>query len=163
MRKLVVLDFDGCIHTHSIHRRQVPNQLCVANLNRLLSVTHADVLVSSAWRGETIRPMRELLQSWGIWGRVVGVTPRLVEYVEQDPFVIWQTREKEIETWLHTHRPYDRLVVLDDEGDGFINLKPYLVQCSIDAGLTARLTIEAISLLEGLSSRFLRTTHQVTW
>jgi hypothetical protein len=143
---VLFLDFDGVIRTGRLNFKL--DEVAVAYLNILLSDTSADLVVSSSWRGDTISAMGTLLQSWGVWGRVVGVTPRLdTTYDASTGIYRVYTREQEILAWLAKHGEPDRYVVLDDEDSGFDLLKPLLVHTDAEVGLTAQDVERACRLL----------------
>lgn len=71
--------------------------------------------------------------------RIIDVTPQF------DP-AYGVTREDEIEGWLHHNGHPERFAILDDDPH-FVHLRPFLVQTSIETGLTAQLAIKVIELL----------------
>jgi hypothetical protein len=143
--KLVMLDFDGVIRSGRLNFKLDP--VCVDYLNILLAETQASVVVSSSWRGPTMAPMRTLLQSWGVWARVVGVTPRLDTYDASARLYVGYTREQGILTWLAKHGEPERYCILDDDDAGFDLVKPVLVLTDHELGLTARDVEKACRLL----------------
>jgi hypothetical protein len=145
VERLLILDFDGVIRSGRLNFKLDP--VCVAYLNMLLVETQASVVVSSSWRGDTVEPMRALLQSWGVWARVVGVTPDLSRYDGQTGLYIGGTREQEILQWLAKHDASKRFVILDDEDAGFDVLRPWLVLTDHEVGLTARDVEQACRIL----------------
>jgi hypothetical protein len=117
---VLFLDFDGVMNggSHPDHGFDWCLTSAVENLNRLLSVTKAKVVVSSAWRLEMdLQGLRKVLDTWGVEADVIGMTP-VLNFVdpEWDPDAqLPEARIVEIRAWLDAH-PNEVLdfAVLDD-------------------------------------------------
>lgn len=151
MRKLIFLDFDGVLNSHDWFQRRSPcipdstralredRDICpdnMAQLNKLVATTGAEVIVSSAWRiGRTLEGLRDILQRNGFRGTVTGVTPRLLTQ-----------RGEEIQAWIDANCQQQDIafVILDDDSD-MAHLKEHLVKTSMfQKGLCEQHTEEAI-------------------
>jgi hypothetical protein len=112
--KLIILDVDGVLNHNKAPERLNVSHLydpeCVARLNGLIEEHHAKLLVCSAWRiGQTIGSMQELLESIGVKGEVIGLTPWYQGY---------HTRDDEITAWFSHYDDFSNIysmVLLDDD------------------------------------------------
>ena len=155
--RLVFLDFDGVLNSAS-YQRKISAELtdaefftrssklldsdAIERLNRVLSATGAQVVVSSTWRvGMTVAALQSLLEERGFSGVVCGVTPRL--HLE---------RGAEIASWLDErkdepeHAEGVRFVIFDD-GEGMGDLVSRHVKTDGEVGLTENDCERAIELL----------------
>lgn len=99
--------------------------------------------VTSRFFGDTF--LADIFESWGLRGRIVGMTPRL-----DDP---GDTRGTEIAAWIQQNCWSGPIVILDDDSD-MGDLIGFLVQTSFEKGLTLADTERAIAILrsqEGVS------------
>lgn len=105
---VLFLDFDGVLNGgwHPDHGFDWALTSAVENLNRLLSITKAKVVVSSAWRLEMdLEALRQVLGAWGVDAEVLDVTP-VVNFTdpEWDPDASFpDARIVEIRAWLDAH------------------------------------------------------------
>ena len=133
--KIIFLDFDGVV---AINRsRSKPYQPgsptfdreSVSNLNRLIELTDARIVVTSSWRLDSDLPLQRLLDFEGVKGEVVGKTPYLG--------LGYHGRGAEIYAFLREDNfPIEQFVILDDDiendiGDYFPNS---LVRTDMAAG-----------------------------
>lgn len=141
--RVIFLDFDGVLNTpafldevgdygaiaaaHQIDTRAVDE------LNRLVGLTGAKVVVSSTWRRyHSVEELQKLLESRGFRGEVIGKTPEL-----------WCYRGAEIQDWLYEHLEVEQFVILDDDND-MEKLAVKMVQMDPDKGLTEADVDEAV-------------------
>jgi len=144
--KFLFLDIDGVLRTQrSIDAsNQTPEQVdieCIAELNRILEETTAEIVVSSTWRLFGEAKICKYLRQWGVRTRILSVTPALRDV----------SRGREIEVWFQDRgMDFSKqvFVILDDDAD-MDYLKPYLVQTTFQLGLTKELADEAIRRLIG--------------
>ena len=157
--KVIFLDFDGVlILPHSRGQsgsRSRADLTAVTNLNMLIRMSHAKVVVSSAWRGRCKAPMQRLLRSWGVACTVVGVTPRNLRVAwvygpddELRRFNKSGPRGAEILAWLRAHPGVESFAILDDDSD-MACVGHRLVQTEFMTGLTVEHVGRALSLLRG--------------
>ena len=149
--KILFLDFDGVLSIEAYQRAvgstlsdadyvtrssKLIDPAAVARLNRVLSATGAQVVVSSTWRiGMTVPELQALLAEVGFAGVVCGMAPRL--HVE---------RGTEIRAWLDEHAPDASFVILDD-GEAFGDLEPRVVRTDPAIGLSDADCERAVALL----------------
>lgn len=154
MVKIIFLDFDGVLRTYSACMAPGPAEQkvdarCVAALNRVTEETKARIVVSSSWRGRYIATMQRLLKTWGVTGKVIGVTPRLER--KQNGIYIGVQRGNEIQAWLDSYsKLVDAFVILDDDTD-MVYLSNRQIQTEFYSGLTLEHATEAIRLLSDCS------------
>lgn len=111
---LIILDIDGVLNHNKAPKRinisHLYDPACVERLNHIIKETHAKLLVCSAWRigSNTVSSMQSVLESIGVEGEVIGLTPSL-----NGEF----TRDDEITLWLEKHMPVDLfgMVYIDDD------------------------------------------------
>lgn len=157
--KVIFLDFDGVIILPGTRGRSGSRSRAdaeaVAHLNALIRRTRAKVVVSSAWRGRHLAPMKRLLLEWGVRCTLVGVTPRLLRpawacgtggefrrYNRSGP------RGAEILDWLRRHPEVESFVILDDDSD-MACAAHRLVKTEYMTGLTAGHVERAVKMLRG--------------
>jgi HAD domain in Swiss Army Knife RNA repair proteins len=147
--KVVFLDIDGVLNNHNWSEEAqscliIPE--CVAELNRVLRVTQAKVVVSSAWRymilggAMTLRGFSYMLQTHGV--RRLSI----VDTTVADESV--RTRGAQIKHWVAAHAPKRYVVVDDDEYDFAMFNHPF-VQTKKDEGLTGLQADRIIQYLNG--------------
>jgi len=123
---VVFLDIDGVLApVVERYRYGDFDRDCVQVLNEIVSVSGADVVVSSSLRfGKTVAQMQQALEDYGFSGRIISKTStQLVGY----------SRGEEISAWLHEHA-VDGFVILDDHAD-MGELRAHLVQTNPAVGL----------------------------
>jgi hypothetical protein len=146
---LVFLDLDGVINDHTEHDNGYCGSLpwCVAQLNRILRQTGANIVISSTWRyliPEAMTPsgFQCLLLSHGIdcRDRIVGMTCRDEELMP---------RGRQIRQWLdsNTNGSSPPYLVLDDLDLGIREFGHPFVQTDWKVGLTSADADAAIELL----------------
>jgi hypothetical protein len=147
--KIVFLDFDGPIlpaQSHetrrSLDRKAWPDS--VEALNRITETTGAVIVISSNWRAQGLRKIMMLLASWGVTGKVAGMTPILFHKIDGR----WNgaPRGEEIAGYLRGKKNVESFVILDDDRD-MGELESHLIQTPFDAGLTEKDADLAIDML----------------
>lgn len=149
--KLIFLDFDGVLNNRDwLSRRsngaplrdhEMIDPKAVAILNRIISETGADVVISSTWRIlSTLGELREFLEQAGFRGNILGVTPR-----DYDTGY----RGNEIQKWINDNvldTNVLRITILDDDSD-MEHLTKFLVNTDFEVGLTDADADVAIEML----------------
>lgn len=115
--KIVFLDFDGVLNSTLFFIANPGAEICteeqvdpaaVARLNTIVSVSKADVVVSSTWRlHHDAAYLQRILDMRGFRGKVIDTTPVLHHRV----------RGREIQAWLNWHPETEKFVILDDDSD----------------------------------------------
>lgn len=182
--KVIFLDIDGVLNSQDwyIYRRdnvamdsvnaQYPfyefDPRAVERLNRIIEKTEAKIVVSSSWRsGETVESLQKLLDSVGVKGEVIGLTPHLwcqKPYPDMDGYRV--PRGCEIDWWLDNYGDFQRInwseekqieyinkakvknyIILDDDSDMLYGQREHFIRTAHDHGLTDELVDLAISIL----------------
>ncbi len=143
---VIFLDIDGVLVTRqSLQKgqsglRAKADPRAVIQLNRVLKATEAQLVISSTWRfsmgPEQLQTV--LCDEWGVQGHIVGTTPTCLAAV--GGIVIATPRGVEIQAWLDfikqsSFLAVEKFVIVDDDSD-MGHLTEYLVQTSMDNGLT---------------------------
>jgi len=111
---IIFLQFDGVLQINRSRSKPyrpgspplTENQF--ANLNRLIELTDAKIVVSSSWRLDSDLPLHRLLEFEQVKGEVVGQTPYLS--------LGYRGRGAEIYAFLREDNfPIEQLVILDDD------------------------------------------------
>ena len=122
---LIFLDFDGVVaHSKTAKNRYLayPEQdadgtvkqtmwydldpTCIVLLNRLIKLTNAKVVISSAWRTwHSVANLEKHLKDFGFSGEVIGKTIR--------KFSSW--RDQEIKWWMEENKYSGDYIILDDD------------------------------------------------
>jgi HAD domain in Swiss Army Knife RNA repair proteins len=135
----------------SWRRRQPIDPRGVAALHTIIEATGAAIVVISAWRSARLRPIRDLLASWGVKGKVIGMTPRLESLTNHSRGGRAATRGEDIQVWLKRyqarHGPIEAFVIVDDDAEGLDALADRLIQPACAAGLTAEHARHAMARL----------------
>lgn len=115
----------------------------VALLNELAPAETTRIVVSSIWRRQGLRPVRELLERAGVQARVIGVTPDFHEDY---------ARGREIASWLRDNGDLfgvfggPAYVVLDDDFDAGIGHGTRFVKTDVAVGLTRAAVDQALAM-----------------
>jgi len=134
---ILFLDFDGVITHKAVAEKRYPAPVdptigawgdplkiasnwydldarCIAVLNKLVEVTDAKVVISSAWRTfYTEAQLVKHMKTFGFTGEVIGMTPHKLS-------LYW--RDEEINLWMVYNNYTDDYIVLDDESHHLQNI-----------------------------------------
>jgi hypothetical protein len=142
--RVIFLDFDGVLVTeNSSFLRSSTGAVSVPDaieaLNYLIAETDAYLVITSTWRLEySAQELSEVLQSWGVQARILGITP------------CCSKRSDEIQVWLDEYRGSDAIgefVILDDMTD-MGHLSSRLIATDFEIGLTMSHARRACELLK---------------
>lgn len=151
--KIIFLDIDGVLNSRQsitnaggqARYRTWPAPYHVKQLNKIIELTNAKVVISSTWRiGKSLSELNHLFILADFKGILVDTTPILDK---SDLNII---RGMEIQAWLDIHPDIRRFVILDDDSD-MGHLTPYLVQTTFEYGLTEDHVDKVVKILnEGI-------------
>jgi hypothetical protein len=139
--KIIFLDIDGVIVTgKSFNDDCEVDSHCVYWVNRLTEETGAVLVLSSSRRqsrsfGECI----QLLQNWGITGRLMSKTPILDDDNE---------RGDEIRLWMEQFPGEYSFIIIDDSED-MKDLESCRIRTTWENGFTENEYLQAKEILEG--------------
>lgn len=150
-RGVCFLDVDGVLNVFGAYDwgtgpRALLMPECVANFNRIIEETAAEIVLSSSWRHYvlgghmTVLGFEHLLRSHGVRGKLIATTCHDDEADE---------RGEQIRLWRRKHAPGCHYVVLDDIDDGISARGLNFVQTNGAKGLTAQDAERAIEMLRG--------------
>jgi hypothetical protein len=144
MTRVLFLDFDGVLiplpPNGEIAQDLKSSVEAVNNLNLIVQVTGAKVVVSSAWRmGRSVEQLQELLRKWGVKWPVFDKTAETSG--EED-------RGAAIGRWLGDN-PVEHFAILDDERTDLESFARNLVSPRASVGLQFHDAVEAIRILRG--------------
>jgi hypothetical protein len=170
--RYLFLDFDGVLNTMEyqavLQWRGEPmkdqygslfDPRVIENLNLIIEQTDSKIVISSSWRLDGIKRMREMWAARGLPGKVYGVTPELSEIrfnsIQDDrdsiSVIPYGTRGLEVNEWLRTNtnnynNSYSYAII--DDFDDFISCQmPYVVLTEPETGLTKELAAKVTALL----------------
>ena len=111
------------------------NKSLVENLNEIIEETAAKIVVSSAWRHETLKENQKMLKAFGVKGEVLGSTPHLGRY---------SVRGNEIKAWLDDNQDalggcsfkFKQYVIIDDSSDMLLEQAEHFIHTDAYAGLS---------------------------
>lgn len=137
---VIFLDIDGVLISRESYRLKLPGERprptrqSIAALNHVTDKTAAVFVISSTWRiGYKLIELRELLANCGLTGKVIDVTPRLLNHQGD----ICLSRGEEIQAWLNANSGTERAIcIIDDEDDMGDTLRPSLVRTNFETGIT---------------------------
>lgn len=117
--KVIFLDFDGVLNSEASFRMEVRRKnsnvsdslsaVACSNLQYILE-QDADIkiVISSTWRKlHTLVELGNILNSYGVTGKIIGKTPSIVN----------GHRGHEIKLWLADNPNVTKFVVIDDDSD----------------------------------------------
>jgi hypothetical protein len=151
--KIIFLDIDGVLNSHKTFDNSKRKQKDyvwketddidpdnVAQLNRILNITNAFIVISSSWRnGRSVELLKTIAQKVRIDStRIIDKTPTLT-----------RDRGDEIKLWLKKNRQVKKFVILDDDSD-MGSLKKHLVQTDPSIGLSEQIADIVIKKLNKL-------------
>lgn len=170
MKKIIFLDFDGVLNTehnqnmllyHGKARNDRHGTLfdpkAVAQLERIIAETGADVVIESSWKYLGLEAMQQMWSDRKMPGNVIDITPSSASDIwltnadlEEIDTANARWKGVEIASWIadniHENARYviidDEYVILDSQQPHFILTNPY-------DGITPELADEAIRLLNG--------------
>lgn len=171
--RYLFLDFDGVLNTMeyqtALQWKGKPlkdkygslfDPYAVENLSLIIKHTAAKIVISSSWRLDGIKRMREMWSARGLPGEIYGVTPVLNHVCfnnlegGDDTFSVipYGTRGLEISEWLRIHPekynvPYEYAIV--DDGNDFLSFQSeHIVFTEEDTGLTRDTVDRIIEILK---------------
>ena len=130
--RIIMLDFDGVLlalpQDGHFEPELKPSVEAVNNLNLLVQITNAHIVVTSAWRvGRTVEQLTTLLRGWGVKWEVFGKTRDSRGE---------ENRGALISDWLANSREVvDAFVVIDDDRTDLEQFARQLVSPKPDVGL----------------------------
>ena len=150
---IVFLDIDGVLNHRESFKPGMPGgnkrfaPECVAQLNRFLSSTGAEIVVSSTWR--TDPDITEVLLAAGVSGKVIGTTPVLRDGAVRDGALLLPIpRGFEIALWMHWHGEKRPFVIFDDDSDMQPVEHRHVRTIFADGGLMASHVDAALAMLQ---------------
>jgi hypothetical protein len=142
--RVIFLDIDGVLNcAKTPNPRKLPyivDALLLGRLNNILSLTGAEVVLSSTWRYDPAGLFSA--RHWGI--PFIDVIPDMPE----------RPRRDEILAWLKARSDVERYAVVDDEDDELDDLP--LFQPSADVGLSDEIVQGVVAYLRGTSDKDMR-------
>lgn len=166
--KIIFLDFDGVLNTEH-HQRQLLYERkawqdkygtcfdpeAVKQLQTIVDMTHADIVIESSWKYLGLEAMQEMWQDRQLPGRVIDITPSVVSDslllsadLEQTSPSALHCKGAEIASWLNDNCMENAsYVIIDDEYVILESQLPHLVLTNPYDGLTEELAMRAINIL----------------
>lgn len=172
--KIIFLDIDGVINnTDWIHEQHTLKKLnkakkeqkelskeefygemlnpeMIVNLNRIILLTGAKVVISSTWRnGLEVEQLQRMFDKKGFKGEIIGKTPNLRD---QD-----SVRGNEIASWIRTNVGilgvkydgyFNEYVILDDDSDMLYSQRNNFICIDGGPGLTETMAYRAMRILK---------------
>ncbi len=170
IKKYIFLDFDGVLntqrHINALQLQQLPttdaNGLplfdpeAVAHLGEIIAATGAEVVISSTWKMEGMRAMRQLWRDRKMPGQLIDLTPDalMVSYSSTHKDEEWfgqACRGMEIDEWLTCNAPTPpyRYLILDDIPDILYRQRHHFIEINDQVGITAADVARAVEILNG--------------
>lgn len=170
MKKIIFLDFDGVLNTeHNQNMLLYKGKAwkdkhgaffdlkAVAELNRIVEETKADIVIESSWKHLGLEAMRQMWRDRNMPGNVIDVTPSSASnnwllnanLDEMDP-AHTQWKGVEIASWIAENlHDEDRYVIIDDEYVILDSQLPHFILTNPYDGIIPELADRAIKLLNG--------------
>ncbi len=160
--KIIILEFDGVLQINRSRGKPYQpgsptfDRESVSNLNRLIELTHAKIVVTSSLRLDSDLPLQRLLDFEGVKGEVVGKTPYLgLGYHGRGAEIYAFVREDNL--------PIEKFVILDDDiehdiSDYFPNS---LVRTDMATGFDEAAFKKALEVMNRSEPKYLREIDSV--
>ena len=170
MKKIIFLDFDGVLNTeHNQNMLLYKGKAwkdkhgaffdlkAVAELNRIVEETKADIVIESSWKYLGLEAMRQMWRDRNMPGNVIDVTPPSASnnwllnanLDEMNP-AHTQWKGVEIASWIAENlHDEDRYVIIDDEYVILDSQLPHFILTNPYDGIIPELADRAIKLLNG--------------
>lgn len=170
MRKILFLDFDGVLNTENFQTSLREKGLqtwddfgpifdseAVENLRMILDATGAEIIVSSSWKLEGLRRMKDLWKTRALPGKISGVTPDAIFDIDllsmdfDDPQVFTRLAGKgnEVRKWLEETPEVIRYAILDDVPNFLPEQESSYVMTDPRTGITTEVAMKVIDILNG--------------
>ena len=169
--KIIFLDFDGVLNTEH-HQRQLLYERkawqdkygtcfdpeAVKQLQTIVDMTHADIVIESSWKYLGLEAMQEMWQDRQLPGRVIDITPSVISDsmllsadLEQTSPAALHCKGAEISSWLNDNGMENAsYVIIDDEYVILDSQLPHFILTNPYDGLTEELAMRAINVLNQL-------------
>lgn len=150
---IIFLDIDGVLCTQNLWKPDKIaddgysefNQKCVNNLNKLVELTNAKIILTSSRRiNKTVNEFMAIMQRRGFTGKILAK-------VNEDEQISSAARNEEIREWIDKHGVPDRYVIIDDDARLTEIGEPYIhhwVRTVYHRGLDEKTLEEAIQILK---------------
>ena len=156
--RIIFLDIDGVLHTSSYddllsligYRRQdefgaIFSPRSVRNLSRIVKHTGAHIVLSLNWRHWGSAKVTEMWASRNLPGKLLGVTPRILDKEIGE-------RGKEIQQWLkENHLENTKYVIFDDRDDFLPEQKKCFIKTNYRIGILLIDVLRAVRILKDKS------------
>lgn len=168
LSKIIFLDFDGVLNTE-YHQRQLQfegkiwqdrhgasfDPEAVKQLQTIVEMTHADIVIASSWKYLGLEAMQEMWQDRQLPGRVIDITPSVVSDslllsadLEQTSPAALHCKGAEIASWFNDNGMKNAsYVIIDDEYVIMESQLPHFILTNPYDGLTEELAMRAINIL----------------
>lgn len=148
--KIIFLDVDGVLnsakfdrwlqdhHMKQYYGYELLDQNAILNLQDIVFVTGANIVLSSSWRlsNSCSERLRQQLLPYGL------------QFIDKTVCLRQEDRGEEIKEWLSRHPEVSYFVILDDDDDfKDEELKKHFVQTTFDSGLLEEHVNKAIEIL----------------
>lgn len=164
MRKVIFLDIDGVLNTkwwYTQMDRNTPKDKygyafdpsSVANLQKIVDETGADIVISSSWKSFGLSELEDMWQDRGLPGKLIDITPNSVSdemllNADLDHMELFSIRGMEIKEWLDKHgKKVSHYVIIDDMDNFLLDQKFHFVQTDPEVGITEEDANMAIKIL----------------
>ena len=172
MRKVLFLDFDGVLNPKWWNRGKPSDKYgvlfeakAVANLEKIIAETGADIVVSSSWKCMGLSELQKLWRERNLPGRIIDITP---DYMDEELLLnpdlnnddALYSRGCEIKGWLSKHGDdVSNYAIIDDMDDILPEQQPHFVWTNEELGLTEGDAAQAIIILNHLRYAKENTSH----
>ena len=147
--KIIFLDVDGVLnsmkfdrwlqdhHMKQYYGYELLDQNALLNLQDIVFVTGADIVLSSSWRlsRSCCEELRQQLLPYGL------------QFIDKTVSLPRKDRGEEIKEWLSRHPEVDHFVILDDDEFEMAGLEGHLVKTTFEEGLLEQHAAKAIEIL----------------
>jgi hypothetical protein len=127
----------------------------VKQLQTIVDMTHADIVIESSWKYLGLEAMQDMWKDRQLPGKVIGITPSAISDnillstdLDVSDSSMLHCKGAEIASWLHENNmqevPY---VIIDDEYVILVSQLPHFILTNPYDGLIEKLAMRAIGIL----------------
>jgi hypothetical protein len=150
---IIFLDVDGVLCTQNMWKQEVIaedgysefNHICVENLNKLVELTNARIILTSTRRiNKTVEEFEAIMHRRGFAGKVA-------DKINHNTELSSTTRTEEIREWINRNGVPDKYVIIDDDSRIADVGEPYIhhwVRTSYHRGLDESALEQALRILK---------------
>jgi len=159
--KIIFLDIDGVLNVIPQEYDEFGglfHEKFVDNLRWIIEQTNAKIVISSTWRHDGLKSIKNMWKKRNLPGEIIGITPNEVDVVNRGTCKFYDlvSRGHEIQQWINDNN-IKHYCIIDDDNDMLQSQKENFVRTAnnikhpdcidIGYGLTKQCAVNVVSIL----------------